>query len=352
MNHVGVIAIGRNEGERLKRCLTAAIAQAGRVVYVDSGSTDCSVAFARSLGVQVVELDLSVPFTAARARNAGFKRLVSIAPGTRFVQFVDGDCELVDGFITRALAAFEGQERLAVVSGRRRERDRDATLYNRLCDMEWDTPIGPCKSCHGDAMFRRDAFEEAGMFDESMIAGEEPELCVRLRGKGWTLVRIDAEMTLHDAAMTRFSQWWKRMVRAGHAYAEGADKHGAPPELHNVKQVKSALFWGSVIQFGLPITFVPFLIPALQPWGVPALLPWVALPFMLLTIGLLALNYKVVRYRHRAHGDPLLYSVLYAFFTVLGKVPLMQGINQYRRNKRAGNQSMLIEYKSEGAVRG
>ena len=213
-----------------------------------------------------------------------------------------------------------------------------------MCDMEWDTPVGPCKSCHGDAMFRRAAFEEAGMFDETMIAGEEPELCVRLRAKGWTLVRIDEEMTLHDAAMTKFSQWWKRMVRAGHAYAEGADKHGAPPERHSVRQVKSAVLWGSVIQIVLPITVGLCFVSALYPTVF-------VLPMVLLGIlGLMA--FKVALYRRRMHGDAMAGALIYGTFTMLGKVPLLQGIRKYRRNKQAGRQSTLIEYKSEGALRG
>ncbi|MGB0768279.1 MAG: glycosyltransferase family A protein, partial [Phycisphaeraceae bacterium] len=126
MNEVGVVAIGRNEGERLKRCLAAAVAQSEHVVYVDSGSTDGSVEYARSLGVEVVDLDLSKAFTAARARNAGYRKLVEVAPQVRYVQFVDGDCEMVEGYLSKAVAAFEENDRFAVVSGRRRERHRDA----------------------------------------------------------------------------------------------------------------------------------------------------------------------------------------------------------------------------------
>lgn len=337
---VGVVVIGRNEGERLKLCLRAAVAQARTVVYVDSGSTDGSVDFARWLGVEVVELDLSIPFTAARARNAGFECLVAVVPDVAFVQFVDGDCELVEGYVAQAIAAFENNEKRGVVSGRRRERHRDASLYNRLCDMEWDTPIGEAKSCHGDAMIRRSAFEQAGKFDETMIAGEEPELCVRLRAMGWTLERIDAEMTLHDAAMTRFSQWWKRHVRAGHAYAEGADKHGAPPECHNIKQVRSAMVWG----VGLPLISILLLLLAM-------IQLWALIGFGLIMLVSIAMLIKIAVYRKR-RGDTVLDSLLYGLATLKGKCPTALGILKYHRNKRSGKQSRLIEYKSEGAVRG
>lgn len=159
---VGVVAIGRNEGERLKRCLRSALAETERVVYVDSGSTDGSVEFAAGVGVEVVTLDTSVPFTAARARNEGIRRLLGRWSEVGFIQVVDGDCEFAPGWIARAAEFLVEHPRCAVVCGRRRERTPESSVYNRLIDLEWDTPVGDAKSCGGDAMFRRDAFEAVG----------------------------------------------------------------------------------------------------------------------------------------------------------------------------------------------
>src|SRR6185437_7195484 len=93
----GAVAIGRNEGERLRQCLKS-LSAAAAVVYVDSGSTDGSAEWARSQGADVIDLDIGLPFTAARARNAGFGRLREIDSDLRYVQFLDGDCELIDGW--------------------------------------------------------------------------------------------------------------------------------------------------------------------------------------------------------------------------------------------------------------
>ena len=154
------------------------------IVYVDSGSTDGSVELARSLGVDVVKLDLSTSFTAARARNVGLAHLLEADAPIKFVQFVDGDCEVVEGWIERAKRELDAQPNVAVVCGRRRERFPDISIYNRLCDMEWDTPIGETKACGGDAMMRVESFQQVDGFNPLLIAGEEPELCVRLRQKG------------------------------------------------------------------------------------------------------------------------------------------------------------------------
>jgi GT2 family glycosyltransferase len=240
---VDAVVIGRNEGARLRSCLLSLAQQTRRIVYVDSGSTDGSVDLARSLGADVVALDLTRPFTAARARNAGLARLDS----PDFVQFVDGDCAVDPAWMQRALGAFAQSPDAVVVCGRRRERFPQASIYNRLCDREWNTPVGPALACGGDALMRYPALVAVGGYREDLIAGEEPELCIRLRQRGGTIQRIDAEMTLHDAAISRLSQFWKRSKRAGHAFAEGAALHGMPPERHWVRETRRAVFWGAAV---------------------------------------------------------------------------------------------------------
>lgn len=152
MSTLGLVAIGRNEGQRLHRSLNSVVGRGLTVVYVDSGSTDGSIELARSLGAEVVELDLSRPFTAARARNEGFERLSDLDPEVCFVQFVDGDCEVVEGWLEKAKQVLEQNPEVVVVCGRRRERSPESTVYNRLTDLEWDSPVGEATACGGDAM--------------------------------------------------------------------------------------------------------------------------------------------------------------------------------------------------------
>ena len=243
---LAVVLIGRNEGARLIRCLASVQGRVGQVVYVDSGSTDGSVVAARAAGAEVVELDLTQPFTAARARNAGLAALrQGVLPD--WVQFVDGDCEMQPGWIATARSFLDAHPKAAVACGRRRERFPQASVYNRLCDAEWDTPVGEAFACGGDALMRRESLDQIGGYNPTLIAGEEPEMCVRLRAKGWQIWRLEAEMALHDAAMTRFSQWWRRTRRGGHAAAEGMAMHGTGPERLGVAMVRRALIWGMAL---------------------------------------------------------------------------------------------------------
>jgi Glycosyl transferase family 2 len=328
VSQIGLVAIGRNEGERLRQCLQSAVGKANHLVYVDSGSTDGSVTMARSLGVDVVPLDLSISFTAARARNAGLARLLELNPSVDYVQFVDGDCEIVETWLAIAQQTLDAQPEVVAVCGRRRERFPDASIYNRLCDIEWDTPIGEAKACGGDAMMRVSALQAAGGYNPTLIAGEEPELCVRLRQQGGKIFRLDAEMTLHDAQMTSFGQWWKRSIRNGHAFAEGAYLHGAPPELHWAKESRSISTWGLVV----PTVSVLAAVPT---FGL-SLLTFAAYPLM---------AYRAYQYAARS-GRSTSEAALFGTFCTLGKFPQAQGWLRFYWGKWFKRPSQLIEYSS------
>jgi len=327
MDRLGVVVIGRNEGERLRRCLASLAPSGAPVVYVDSGSSDGSQAWARERCAAVVELDPAVPFTAARARNAGFERLLDLRPDLELVQFVDGDCEVAAGWLDRAVRELSARPGCVAVCGRRRERFPGASVYNRLCDIEWSTPVGQARSCGGDALLRADALRAAGGYNPAVIAGEDDELCVRLRSRGGTIWRIDAEMTLHDAAITRFGQWWRRAVRAGHCYAEGYALHGRPPERmwlrHNRSTLLSALLVPGLALLGAWPS---------RGWSL-LLLAWY--PAMLVRYGRANLR----------RGLPPRDAWTYAAFCLLAAFPQLQGQVRYLRSRLGRRASRIIEYK-------
>jgi GT2 family glycosyltransferase len=319
LDRVGLVAIGRNEGERLRACLSSVVGRVSHIVYVDSGSTDGSVQMAQAMGVHVIPLDMSVPFTAARARNVGWRALLERAPNLAFVQFVDGDCVVADDWLLKARRFLEKNPTHAVVCGRRREKFPDRSIYNRLCDIEWDTPVGDAQSCGGDALMRVDALQQASGYRDDLIAGEEPELCVRLRQAGWRIHRLDAEMTLHDAAMFRITQWWARSKRAGHAFAAGAWLHGSAPERHWVTQTRRALMWGVLLPAaGLLLAVL------LSPWFLTL---WVLYPFQVWRLSRLSGGWAR------------------AWFLVLGKFAEASGALHFYARLLMRRQGRLIEYK-------
>jgi GT2 family glycosyltransferase len=321
----GVVVIGRNEGDRLKRCLDSIQGLSHRIVYVDSGSTDESIAVARARTAAVVELDLRMPFTAGRARNEGFQKLIQMQSSLQYVFFVDGDCEVVPGWLEKARQFLDQNRDVAVISGLRRERHPEKSIYNLLIDMEWrGYPFGETKICGGDALMRVSALREVGGYRADLICGEEPEMCVRLRKVGWRIWRVNEPMALHDAAMYRFGQWWKRQVRAGYAFAQGASLHGAPPERHGVSESSRAWIWG----FGIPVMIV-ILVVASSGWFLALLAVY---PLQLIR---LALKGKSSMRENWLRSAAL----------ILGKFPEVIGQVRFLADRIRGEQSGLIEYK-------
>lgn len=322
---VALVAIGRNEGDRLRRCLESATPQVNDVVYVDSGSTDGSLELAAQFGARIVSLDAVQTFTAARARNAGAVLVAQGKSFVRYIQFVDGDCELVRGWLAEAKEFLESHPDVVAVCGRRRERFPERSIYNRLCDLEWDTPVGQARAFGGDVMIRAAAFHDVGGYRSDLIAGEDPELAIRLRQAGGQVWRIDTDMTLHDASMTRFSQWWRRSVRAGYAYALGASIHGAPPEQHWVRESRRSWIWG-------------FVIPALGFTG--ALMGY----FYLVLAVIFLFSTQWLRLFVNCRGGPSL-RLASATFLVIGKFAEFTGQVRFLWHRIVHHKARLIEYK-------
>jgi len=320
---IAAVVVGRNEGARLVQCLASLQGIVARIIYVDSGSSDASIAAARRTGATIVELDAAYPFTAARARTAGFLALQKTGEMPDYVQFIDGDCRMQPDWIKVAQTALDCDETLGIVTGWRSEVNRQHSIYNALCDFEWHRPAGVIITCGGDMMVRSTAFDMVGGFDGTVIAAEDDEFCVRIRKAGWKIQRLPVEMTLHDAAMTYFSQWWRRAVRSGHGFAQVGDMH---PE-YFTKERRRVWIYGAILPF---IAIV----------GLGAS-PWI----LIVVLGLYALSYfRTVIGLHR-NGLGIKEALQHAVFISLSKFPNLQGILTYKWRRFRGLKMNIIEYK-------
>jgi GT2 family glycosyltransferase len=321
---IGAVVIGRNEGARLLACLASLEAvDPALTVYVDSGSTDGSVAAAAAAGARVVELDPSIPFSAARARNAGLAALRALPHPPDLVQFVDGDCVLREGWIAAAAAFLAANPRAAIACGRLRERHPETSIYKRLCDWEWDTPVGPIPVCGGIAMIRVAPLIEVGGFRDDIVAGEDEEVCIRLRAAGHEIWRLGAEMAWHDAAIHRLGQWHRRMVRAGYAYADLGTRHPA----HFAAERRRAWLWGA-------------LLPLAGAGGALAA-PWLTLG----VAGLYALSIGRMSLRFARRGMGAGTALGAAALVALSKFSNVQGMLTHRARRARAKPAVIIEYK-------
>jgi GT2 family glycosyltransferase len=302
------VVIGRNEAARLRECLESVLPGCRRAVYVDSGSTDGSVGIARSFGIPVIELDPSLPFSAARARNEGFAYLGRECGVIDHVQFVDGDCIIERGWLAAAVRALDHDRTLAAVTGASREQSTRSSVYNLLCEIELAVPAGEIEACGGVVMMRASALQAAGGFDSTFAAGEEPELCLRLRRLGWRLECLPVPMMRHDLDMHSFRRWWARSRRCGRAYFAGWWKHRAGPEAFRAREVARTIAWGGIAPLLTVVGVITFDAHGL--WcAITAVWPG-------------ARAYRWARRRARDRRD----SAVYAVACVVAKIPECVGV--------------------------
>ncbi len=326
--NIGVVVIGRNEGKRLPLCLKSVLHVTEKVIYVDSGSSDNSVFLAKEMGVLVWELSADEPFSAARGRNEGFEKLTERYPELEYVQFVDGDCELSNGWLEKAVSFLNESKNVAVVCGFLYEQYPEKTIYNRICDIEWRGPVGEIEACGGIFVVRSEVYRRLGGMNKTVIAGEEGELCIRIRSIGYKIWRIPDEMGFHDVAMTHFFQWWRRSMRGGYAYALGSSMYGRSREHYYVKEKRSLLFWIGVI----PLITVIFLILL----GGRGLFFLIVYPLM---------TVKIFLSLWRRQGLKKNEAVIYSIHCMAAKLPQFIGLCKYRINNRFRRKNTIIEYK-------
>ena len=327
---LSVVVIGRNEGERLTRCLASVAAMQHQgfppeVLYVDSGSKDDSVARATAAGARVIVLNSPRP-TAAQGRNAGWR-----AAAGATILFLDGDTILHPTFVAESLPQLHDPT-VAVVWGHRRETFETPSLYNRVLDLDWIYAPGDTPFCGGDALFRRSVLETTGGFEETLIAGEEPELCRRITALGLRIIHVDRPMTGHDLAITRFGQYWRRATRAGYAFAEVSSRYA-----HT-----SNPFWLAESRANRKRGLILLTIPV----GAIALsiifgssLPTLAAAALL---GALAIR---TAWKARWKSDDRVALALYGLHSHLQQVPILAGQIRFWRNQRSGRHAQLVEYK-------
>ncbi len=215
---IGVVIIGVNVSRYIGDCIRSVRAadypqELITIAYVDGGSTDDSAHRALAAGdIQLIELNDLHP-TPGRGRNAGWKAMT-----TPLIQFLDADTLIDPKWFRKAIVHFEGN--IVAVCGGRKERYPKKNFFHRLTELEWRYEIGLCRYFGGDVLLRRQVLEETKGFDESLVAGEDPELSYRIRHLGYQILRLDAPMTTHDINMSSLRQYFKRAFRSGYAYAE------------------------------------------------------------------------------------------------------------------------------------
>ena len=221
---------------------------------------------------------------------------------------------------------------VAGVWGHRRESRPEASIYNRILDLDWIYPPGPADFCGGDAVMRRACLEQVNGFDPDLIAGEEPDLCRRLRAKGHVILHIDVPMTRHDLAITHFRQYWLRAVRAGHAYAEIAARYRNTNDPFWTRESRANLLRGSLyLTAGLGLCLTSVFLRS-------------SIPFLAGALGLATLSIRTAL-SARWKGASWKTLLLFGLHSHVQQIPVLQGQLRHLLGRWRNENSQLIEYK-------
>lgn len=314
---LGIIIIGRNEGERLRRALRSVPSGLAAMLYVDSGSTDGSPQLARSLGFAVHELDPAQPFSAARARYEGAEVVIKAHPEVKRIQFLDGDSILEPNWLARATEYLDTHHDTGIVCGLLTEQSPQHSFYNRLMSLHWNNSTGEIDSCGGIFMVRLSVYKAAGGFNSRLLTGEEAEFCSRVQALGNRIIRLEEAMARHDANLVRFRDWWSRAIWGGFGDALEFDVLKGRVRPQRLRQTRSSFLWA----IGIPsVALFGFIGMVWSVW-------FVVLP-VLSFIGYFALIFRIMRDRVQ-RGDPTVDALIYSLFCVLRKLPVAIGFLRY-----------------------
>ena len=196
---ISVVVIGRNEGARLDLCMESIRSALGvlahEIVYVDSRSTDDSVARAKAGGARCFLLG-EEKTTAGLGRFVGAKE----AKG-EYLLFLDGDMQLQPGFCEKAMMAMasRGYDGCTGIREDLYLRDGEVVGQNENyfgCTQERIAPE------FGGALFlKKEALEKAGGWSTDAVACEEAELHARLRAAGCAIAELPVPMIVHTDAV-------------------------------------------------------------------------------------------------------------------------------------------------------
>lgn len=171
----------------IESALRAVSKVGGEVVLADSCSTDRTIELAMRFPVRIVQLANPSERCCGVGPQLGYQH-----SGGEFIYIIDGDMQLLDGFLEEALDILAQRPYVAGVGGRVVELNTESLEYvSREQRASVHRRSGSVDRLDGGGLYRRSAIEAAGYFsDRNLHSYEEYDLGVRLRALGWKLWRV------------------------------------------------------------------------------------------------------------------------------------------------------------------
>lgn len=203
MLELSVVLITKNQAWNISRLIESVLratscVSSKEIILVDSASTDETVTLASLHPLNIFRLEPGQRLSPAIGRYIGYKQ-----SSGEYVLFLDGDTELIPGWLPHALLLMCERPDVGGVTGGVINLPTSAAAQRAAAPAQ-KTHAAPPKEvlwCNygggGVAMYRRSAMERAGTFNPNLNAEEEPELGLRIRHAGYRLLELDYPMAFH-----------------------------------------------------------------------------------------------------------------------------------------------------------
>lgn len=198
---LSVIIVARNEERNIVRCISSVLKATAslkdvEVLLVDSNSSDNTIEIAKQFPINIIRLKNGWQLSPSAGRFSGVNNTLG-----EYILIIDGDMELLDGWVDFALNYFMDHNKVAAVMGRHYDRYIQANMsYSSpqlRNDYKYSDKVEKIKYAFGSAIFRRSALLEVGNFHPYLRGEEEAEISYRLLKNGYELCILPHDAIFH-----------------------------------------------------------------------------------------------------------------------------------------------------------
>jgi glycosyltransferase involved in cell wall biosynthesis len=218
MPDLAVVLISKDQEWNIVRLIKSALRWTAsfpsrEIVLVDSASVDNTVDIASNYPINIIRLQSDQRLTAAAGRYVGYQKTSG-----DLILFLDGDMELCEGWVDRAIAVIQSGPDVAAVTGqvinlppstgsRAAPRSEPSYYGNSVTEVSYGG---------GATMYRRSVLKQVGTFNPYIYSEEEPELCLRIRYAGYRILSLEHPIAYHysdppDRVSTLVERWRRNL---------------------------------------------------------------------------------------------------------------------------------------------
>lgn len=252
---LSIIIKALNEQAKIEAAIRSALASVrgidAEVILADSLSTDDTVELAARYPIKIVQLINPRDRSCGIGPQLGFQ----FARG-EYIYLMDGDMELNPDFARLALSQLDHQPDVAGIGGVVEEQNAANLIFelrkkSSLAHMR----VGEVDRLNMGGLYRRAALEDVGYFsNRNLHSFEELELALRLRAKGWRLLRLPIVAIRHYGHTLPMLRLLGLRFRSGYVQGPGEllrSALGKPYLMHAIKEFR--VFLGVIAWWGLLI---------------------------------------------------------------------------------------------------